>query len=75
MALRTTITSNSTGNEISVYENTEQSLTMLIQNLSNKQQFSVFCFECIEDAVLGVSDDRKFVDDFIKDYNDGKIKL
>lgn len=50
MALRTTITSNSTANEISVYENTLQSLTILIQNLSNKQQFSVFCFECIEDA-------------------------
>ena len=29
----------------------------------------------IADTVLGVSDDRKFVDDFIKDYNDGKIKL
>ena len=50
MALRTTITSNSTGNEISVYENTERSLTILIQNLYNEQQFSVFCFEDIEDA-------------------------
>lgn len=29
----------------------------------------------IADTVLGVSDDRKFVDDFIKYYNDGKIKL
>jgi len=29
----------------------------------------------IADTVLGVSDDRKFVDDFIKDFNDGKIKL
>ena len=29
----------------------------------------------IADTVLGVSHDRKFVDDFIKDYNDGKIKL
>ena len=29
----------------------------------------------IADTVLGVSDDRKFIDDFIKDYNDGKIKL
>lgn len=29
----------------------------------------------IADTVLGVTDDRKFVDDFIKDYNEGKIKL
>jgi len=29
----------------------------------------------IADTVLGVNDDRKFVDDFIKDFNDGKIKL
>lgn len=29
----------------------------------------------IADTVLGVSDDRKFVDDFIKDFADGKIKL
>jgi hypothetical protein len=50
MALKTTITSNTTDNEISVYENTERSLTILIQNLYYEQQFSVFCFEDIEDA-------------------------
>lgn len=50
MSLKTTITSEKTCNEISVFENDFSNLTILIQNPLDEQDCSVFCFENIEDA-------------------------
>lgn len=50
MALKTTITSENTNNEISVFENNFSNFTILIQNIIDEQDCSVFCFDCIEDA-------------------------
>lgn len=50
MALKTTITSKNTDNEISVFTNEQDIFTIFIQDNTDDVSSSVFCFDDIEDA-------------------------
>jgi hypothetical protein len=50
MALKTTITSQNSDNEISVFTNEQDRFTIFIQDNTDYVSNSVFCFDDIEDA-------------------------